>query len=95
MCYEYVFVQKAFTSPVFKTESVSSEFIVKFAGFYVEPARRKYIEVALKSFGGDNFEIVARNNPMAAYPSDFDVIVSPNKPTTVPGCAMMDTIDPI
>jgi hypothetical protein len=54
---------------------VSSEFIVKFAGFYVETARRKYIGSALKKFDASQFEVVHRNNPMAAYPSDFDVVV--------------------
>ena len=61
---------------MFKTESVTSEFIVKFAGFYVEAARRKYVDVALKTYDSDQYEILPRNNPMAAYPSDFDVVVS-------------------
>ncbi len=63
------------TTPVFKTETVSSEFIVKFAGFYVEATRRKYIDVALKGADTSQYEIIHRNNPMAAYPSDFDVLV--------------------
>jgi hypothetical protein len=67
---------QAFTTPAFTAEAVSSEFIVKFAGFYVEAARRKYINVALNNFDASKYEIVHRNNPMAAYPSDFDVLVS-------------------
>ena len=62
-------------TPVFKTETVASEFIVKFAGFYVETTRRKYIDVALKGADASQYEIIHRNNPMAAYPSDFDVLV--------------------
>ena len=64
------------TTPVFKTETVSSEFIVKFAGFYVEATRRKYIDVALKSLHSSQYEVIHRNNPMAAYPSDFDLLVN-------------------
>jgi hypothetical protein len=67
------------TTPVFKTEAVSSEFIVKFAGFYVEATRRKYIDVALKSVDSSQYEVIHRNNPMAAYPSDFDLVVNVNK----------------
>ena len=61
--------------PAFATETISSEFIVKYAGFYIEKTRQKYISLALKDFSPSMLEIVHRNNPMAAYPSDFDVLV--------------------
>jgi hypothetical protein len=64
------------TTPAFKTETVSSEYIVKFAGFYIEKTRKKYIDHSLKGFDTSQYEIVHRSNPMAAYPSDFDLLVS-------------------
>ena len=63
------------TTPAFKTETVSSEFIVKFAGFYIEETRKKYIDHSLKGFESSQYEIIHRSNPMAAYPSDFDLLV--------------------
>ena len=70
------------TSPLtlkteFSSEVVLNEFIVKFTGFYEENARANFIEAALTSTGLDpglSYEILPRNNPMAAYPSDFDVL---------------------
>lgn len=59
----------------YSTSTVASEFIVKFSGFYEETARRGYITAALAPLADSiNFEVVPRDNPMAEYPSDFDVV---------------------
>ena len=59
----------------YSTSTVASEFIVKFSGFYEESARRGYIAAALAPLADTiNFEVVPRDNPMAEYPSDFDVV---------------------
>ena len=45
------------------------------AGFYEESARRGYIAAALAPFSDSvTFEVIPRDNPMAEYPSDFDVV---------------------
>ncbi len=56
----------------YASEIVKSEVIVKFSGFYSAEARKNYISAALND--KDNFSILPRNNLMATYPSDFDVI---------------------
>ena len=59
----------------YSTSTVASEFIVKFSGFYEESARRGYIAAALAPLSDSvSFEVVPRDNPMAEYPSDFDVV---------------------
>lgn len=59
----------------YSTSTVASEFIVKFSGFYEESARRGYIAAALAPLSDSvTFEVVPRDNPMAEYPSDFDVV---------------------
>ena len=59
----------------YSTSTVASEFIVKFSGFYEESARRGYIAAALAPLSESvSFEVVPRDNPMAEYPSDFDVV---------------------
>ena len=69
------------TSPDIKTEfqvsTVDRQFIITFKGWYSEPARKGFIDAALKSLAeaGEQFSIIARNNPMAEYPSDFDLLV--------------------
>ena len=69
------------TSPDIKTEfqvsSVDRQFIITFKGWYSEPARKGFIDAALKSLteAGEQFSIIARNNPMAEYPSDFDLLL--------------------
>ena len=55
----------------YSTTKIPHEFIVKFTGFYRAPARLKYITVAAKDFP---FSIISRQNPMAKYPSDFDLV---------------------
>jgi hypothetical protein len=60
---------------LFSSNVVLNEFIVKFSGFYKESARRGYIDAALSPLSGlESYEVLERNNPMAAYPSDFDVV---------------------
>ncbi len=59
----------------FKTDMVHNEFIVKFSGFYKNEARRNFIAAALSFLDGESYEVMERNNPMAAYPSDFDVLL--------------------
>ena len=56
----------------YQDEVVKSEVIVKFSGFYSAAARRNFLEACLKDF---KFEIVERQNAMASYPSDFDVLI--------------------
>ena len=59
----------------YSTSTVASEFIVKFSGFYEESARRGYIAAALAPLSDSvTFQVVPRDNPMAEYPSDFDVV---------------------
>ena len=62
---------------VFKSQIIKNEFIVRFTGFYNEDARKNYINAALRNglFSEDDFEIFQRDNPMAEYPSDFDVVL--------------------
>ena len=59
----------------YKDEIIKSEVIVKFSGFYTTEARQNYILAALNHLeNSDQFEILPRNNVMATYPSDFDVV---------------------
>ncbi len=64
----------------FRTDVVMNEFIVKFEAFYEERARRGYISAALAPLGlkadldQGGYQVLERDNPMAAYPSDFDVL---------------------
>ena len=67
--------QKRLTLHDFKTDIVHNEFIVKFSGFYNNDARKNYITAALAGFDSGDYEIVERHNPMAEYPSDFDVLL--------------------
>jgi len=59
----------------FSDEIVKSEVIVKFKGFYTVEARKNFISAALQNTPSDQFEILERQNVMAKYPSDFDVIL--------------------
>ena len=61
----------------FHTELVRDELIVKFSGFYPVSARHNYIAAALggSGLGPADYSVLERDNPMAAYPSDFDVIL--------------------
>jgi hypothetical protein len=52
---------------------VEDEFIVRFHGFYAAAVRATYIKHALAGTGRA-YSILARDNPMAGRPSDFDVV---------------------
>lgn len=59
----------------YKVMSVEREYIISFKGWFYEPARLGYIASALQKLDdGSGFSIVKRDNPMADYPSDFDLI---------------------
>ncbi len=57
----------------FTVAVVEDEFIVRFHGFYAAGVRATYIERALAGTGRA-YSILARDNPMAGRPSDFDVV---------------------
>ena len=61
----------------FKVTTIERQFIITFKGWYSESARKSFIVAALKSLSesSDLFSIIARNNPMADYPSDFDLLM--------------------
>ena len=66
-------------NPDYKVSSVENQFIVAFRGWFSESARSGYISAALKTLNPyDNqhhvFSVIPRDNPMAGYPSDFDLI---------------------
>jgi len=57
----------------FSSDMVHDEVIVKFTGFYTSEARRGYIAAALSSLPV-SYKVLERDNLMASYPSDFDVV---------------------
>jgi len=62
----------------FEVTSVDRQFIITFKGWYTETARREFITAALKALGYNYehvFSVLPRDNPMAGYPSDFDLIL--------------------
>ena len=69
----------------YSTARVSHEFIVKFKGFYKSLSRRKFILAAVSQSSQDAVDIVERRNPMAAYPSDFDLVKIATTTSSVPG----------
>ncbi len=58
----------------FTVAVVEDEFIVRFHGFYAAAVRATYIRLALAGTGRASYSILARDNPMAGRPSDFDVV---------------------
>ena len=75
-CHETNITASRQLMPEFKTDIVHNEFIVKFSGFYNQEARRNYITAALANLADhQDYEVLERNNPMADYPSDFDVLL--------------------
>ena len=65
--------------PDYKVASVENQFIVAFRGWFSESARSGYISAALKTLNPYDdqqhvFSVIPRDNPMAEYPSDFDLI---------------------
>ncbi len=58
----------------FTVAVVEDEFIVRFHGFYAAAVRATYIRHALAGTGRASYSILARDNPMAGRPSDFDVV---------------------
>ena len=62
----------------FQVSSVERQFIITFRGWFTDPARKGYISSALQRLGYDHshvYSIISRDNPMAGYPSDFDLII--------------------
>ena len=62
----------------FEVTSVDRQFIITFKGWYTETARKEYITSSLKALGYNYehvFSVLRRDNPMAGYPSDFDLIL--------------------
>ena len=50
------------------------EYIVGFNGYYTEKARKGFITAALEDVDVKLWTVLARNNALSKYPSDFDVI---------------------
>ena len=59
----------------YKVERIKNELIVKFRGWYSVSARKSFITAALKGQHPNKINIVERKNPMAGYPSDFDLLI--------------------
>lgn len=59
----------------FATQIVQNEYIVKFDGYYAAADRERHIRLALNGSRIAACTIVARTNPAAEYPSDFDVVL--------------------
>lgn len=59
----------------YKVEKIERQFIVQFNGWYSEKARQSYIAANLQDIPHNAFDIIKRENLMAGFPSDFDVLV--------------------
>ena len=65
----------------FQTQIIPYEYIVKFSGFYKAENRQNYIDASLAKFdlktkddSHVRYRIIKRQNIMAKYPSDFDLV---------------------
>ena len=65
----------------FQTQIIPYEYIVKFSGFYKAVNRQNYIDASLAKFdlktkddSPVRYRIIKRQNIMAKYPSDFDLV---------------------
>lgn len=59
----------------YSSKLIENEYIVTFNGYYKNQARASYINAALNSSGVKKWKILARENLMSDYPSDFDVVI--------------------
>ena len=75
---EHPKVNKTSEHSEYKVSSVDRQFIITFKGWFTDPARKGYITSALQRLGYNYenlYSVIPRDNPMAGYPSDFDLIM--------------------